>query len=659
MNSLSPAATESTTPISPEGMAQRILDQRELSNEEAPLAATITRTEIAPPKSTKPLQAFGDYDLIQEIARGGMGVVYKARQMSLNRLVAVKMIIGGDLAGPVAAQRFRAEAEAAANLDHVHIVPIYEVGEHEGQQFFSMKLIEGGSLAQRLRSLNAESRRTRESIRDQVALLVKVARAVHHAHQRGILHRDLKPGNILIDATGEPHVTDFGLAKRITGENTMTHSGAIMGTPMYMSPEQARGDKGITTGADVYGLGAILYEMLTGRPPFQAATPMDTVLQVLEKEPARPRSLNASIDRDLETICLKCLEKVPARRFESATAVANDLDRWLTGKPIHARSTPWWEKSVKWAKRRPAAAALAIVCILGASALLVLSVVTNSWLAEKQHETEEALLRERKALQEAEQNQRNLRRVTDFLMERFALRVNKANLSEEDLEEAYKTATFVDQIGTIGRPEVALVLGRYAQEAKKDKKAALQFYERALPKAGDAPSEAQIALTLRWSFLKFDSAIERKDPAQLAEVLHMARLFVIWAEQPKLDLARNNSLLLANCYGGRGLIKSRSMGFGLMRSSWEEHQSAVQDLERAIAIAPVNPDNGWYHRFWLAFSLYSLMLEEQNPIQHKEFQRRAVKWANEASNLRAPELASEQTLKELLRRLRDAEPAKN
>ena len=304
---------------------------------------------------------FGDYEIQAELGRGGMGVVYRANQVSLNRPVALKMIKAGVLADDRELRRFQNEAEAVALLDHVGIVPVYEVGEHDGQRYFSMKLIEGSNLADRLTDYTNKPN-------EAVELLIRTAEAVQHAHMRGILHRDLKPANILIDSSGAPHVTDFGLAKRVDGGDEMTATGAVLGTPAYMSPEQADGRRGtITTATDVYGLGAILYALLVGKPPFGGDSVIDTLDAVRTRPPIALRKLNAEIPRDLELICLKCLEKNPIDRYRTAGALADDLKRWMADEPVSVRPVGFLEKTAKWARRKPTLAAaysLAMLTIL-------------------------------------------------------------------------------------------------------------------------------------------------------------------------------------------------------------------------------------------------------------------------------------------------------
>jgi len=275
---------------------------------------------------------FADYELLEELGRGGMGVVYKARQLSLNRVVALKMMLRGDMASAADLARFRTEAEAAARLDHPTIVPVYEVGEFEGQPYFTMKYVAGTNLARML----AEGPM---AARQSAAILAPVARAIQYAHARGVLHRDLKPSNILIDVEGRPHVSDFGLAKRVEGGMNLTLSGAILGTPAHMAPEQAAGTRGkLGPTSDVYSLGTILYQMLTGRPPFQAASPVDTMLLVLEQDPLPPRLMNPRADRELEMIALKCLQKPQDLRYDSAQLLAEDLEAYLADEPTAARS---------------------------------------------------------------------------------------------------------------------------------------------------------------------------------------------------------------------------------------------------------------------------------------------------------------------------------
>jgi TolB-like protein/Tfp pilus assembly protein PilF/predicted Ser/Thr protein kinase len=303
-------------------------------------------------RAAKMLGELGGYELLEEVGRGGQGVVFRARQKSLNRIVALKVIGLGQWATKAHLRRFRLEAEAAASLDHPCIVPIYEVGERDGQCYFSMKFIEGGQLDEVVKHPPI-------SIRQAAELTAKVARTVAYAHEHGILHRDIKPGNILLGAKGEPHLTDFGLARLVESESTVTRTLEVLGTPSYMAPEQAAGNNTkLTRATDVYGLGAVLYQLLTGHPPFAGGTTYETIKLLLETEPRVPRLWNPKVDRDLSTICLKCLEKDPQRRYSFALALAEDLERWLKHEPIQARRIGVVARAKKWLQRNPTVVAV-------------------------------------------------------------------------------------------------------------------------------------------------------------------------------------------------------------------------------------------------------------------------------------------------------------
>ncbi|MCI0541556.1 MAG: serine/threonine-protein kinase [Verrucomicrobiales bacterium] len=327
--------------------------------------------------------SFPGYEIQSEVARGAMGIVYRARQVKPNRIVALKVVTSGQFASNFEIARFQQEAEAAASLDHPNIVSIYHVGEHEGRPFFTMPLIEGGTVMAPCKCGSVSgSAKSAALLRDAATMMAKVARAVHHAHERGILHRDLKPSNILLDAQGEPHVTDFGLAKRVGSSVELTVTGAALGTPGYMAPEQASGEsKQATTAADIFSLGAIIYELITGRPPFQADTTLAIVRKTIEEEPKRPSAIRQKIDCDLETICLKCLSKDPARRYRSAEAMAEDLEHWIRNEPITARPPSGLYRLHAFARRNKLAFSAAAAFLLAVFGGLVLS--TWSFWREK------------------------------------------------------------------------------------------------------------------------------------------------------------------------------------------------------------------------------------------------------------------------------------
>jgi TolB-like protein/predicted Ser/Thr protein kinase/Tfp pilus assembly protein PilF len=343
-------------PDSPEESCGACLLEMALSSDE-PVAGGVD-----PGRAPSMSMHFGDYELLEEIGRGGQGVVFRARQKSLNRTVALKVIRLGQWASKAHLKRFRLEAEAAAKLEHPGIVPIHEVGERDGSCYFSMKFVEGGQL-------DEVARREPMPIRRAVELIAKIARTVHYAQEHGILHRDIKPGNILLDAKGEPHLTDFGLARLLETESSVTQTLDVLGTPSYMAPEQAVGNNAaVSSATDVYGLGAVLYQLLTGQPPFAGGTTYETIKLLLDTEPRQPRQLNPKIDRDLSTICLKCLEKDPKRRYPSALELAEDLERWLKHEPIQARHTGVFARGGKWVRRNPNSALLAASLVALAAA---------------------------------------------------------------------------------------------------------------------------------------------------------------------------------------------------------------------------------------------------------------------------------------------------
>ncbi|HEY1859059.1 MAG TPA: protein kinase [Gemmataceae bacterium] len=424
------------------------------------LAAPL-RTAVAPAPRWSPVRDLEDYELLGEIARGGMGVVFKARQRSLNRIVALKMLLCGPLAGTAALQRFRMEAEAVANLDHPHIVPIYEVDECQGQPYFSMKFMEGGTLARHSAQYGSDPKAA-------ARLMATVAGAVHYAHQRGILHRDLKPTNILLDADGRPHVTDFGLAKRLgedaaalpgrggladakppaddvstaicltlphllNADDHATQSGMIVGTLSYMAPEQAAGQKGtVTTAADVYGLGAILYELLTGKPPLRGETPLETLRLLRDQEPAAPSTLRANLHRDLETICLKCLNKDPRKRYPSALALVEDLNRYLQGEPIQARPVGSVERLWRWCLRKPVVAGLAAALVLTLTASLITMSVLLALALHNGHIAEANFHRAEQNLEEADLQKQEAQK--NFEEAERQKRAAQKNLEEAELQ---------------------------------------------------------------------------------------------------------------------------------------------------------------------------------------------------------------------------------
>jgi serine/threonine protein kinase len=537
--------------------------------------------------------SFGDYEVLERIARGGMGVVYKARQKKLNRIVALKMIRAGHLATDQEVQRFAQEAAAAGQLDHPGIVPIYDVGEQDGQHYFSRGFVEGGSLAARVKVGPLPPR-------EAAALLRQIAEAVAYAHQRGIIHRDLKPANILLARTGAdcvPKITDFGLAK-IQSDSGLTATGQVLGTPSFMPPEQAAGKSGdIGPAADIYSLGAILYCLLTGRPPFQAAAVMETLRQVLEQEPVSPRALNQAVDRDLETICLKCLQKEPAKRYPSAAALAEDLRRFENGVPIHARPVGKVERLYRWSRRNPRVAALVVslaVALVGG-----ISATTALWLlAENRGQAlEEKTVESDKQRDRAE---RNFDRIFKAIEESLTRTSKSPELKRPYMKPFRKQLLasalkqyqgFVDELGDNPRAERELARAhlRLSQinremhawaQAEAPAQQAVVLAERLLGKYPDSPEHRE--------FLA--SALEQLGVSTSAPALSdqaiergLGILEALLRENPK-EAARYRSLLAFSYYNvAQAHADARRLEEAL---PWLEKARAIREGQTAHGTVP-------------------------------------------------------------------------
>jgi tetratricopeptide (TPR) repeat protein/tRNA A-37 threonylcarbamoyl transferase component Bud32 len=442
------------------------------------VATSQNRTEGLRFSLPAPGERFGDYRLLEEIARGGMGVVYKARHAALHRTVAIKMLLAGRLASQQDAYRFQREAEGAALLDHPNIVPIYEVGEQDGRPYFTMKYVEGGNLTKHVQRLAKDHRAA-------ARLLLGIARAVDHAHQRGLLHRDLKPANILLDGPETPLVTDFGLAKIVQrGEwsrqpadgAAATETGTTLGTPSYMAPEQAFNAKSVTTAADVYSLGAILYELLTGQPPFRGDSPFATLMAAVEREPVPPRAKNPRVPRDLETICLKCLHKVPAQRYPNAAALADDLQRFLNGEVIAARPAGRLERMSKWVRRHPALTGMAAV-------LALVLVVAGTVLHGEMQNTHQQFLRAEDNYREAQKNLEEASRQAEQAKKNFA----EAEMQRQAaLDNEKQARRILDTYYTLVREKLPKYPGTepLRREILQD---GLKYYQKFLADRGDDP----------------------------------------------------------------------------------------------------------------------------------------------------------------------------
>jgi tetratricopeptide (TPR) repeat protein len=551
---------------------------------DAPQGSPTGQSIFDPDGDEPPLPRIPGFKIEGVIGRGGMGVVYRARQESLNRVVALKMLLGGAHAPREAQARFRTEAEAVARLKHSHIVQIHAVGEADGQPYLAMEYVEGGSLDERLRGMP-------QPPVEAARMIASLADAVHAAHQCGVIHRDLKPANVLIDSQGTAKITDFGLAKQMESDAAHTKTGDILGTPSYMAPEQAGGDtRSIGPACDVYALGAILYEMLTGRPPFRGQEPLETVLQVLSNEPVAPRRLQPRLPRDLETICLKCLEKNPARRYATAERLAADLRRYIAGQPIEARPVSIWGRAGKWARRRPAAAALIAVSVLAIASLIGGGAFYNARLRD-------SLSREAAKTELAEHNLQLAQRSIDELLtsvgvERLAPLPQSERLRRDLLETALgfcqgllkenaqdpevrrQTAQAYRQVADIYQMLGDIQKSEASYGKAVELSSALAEEEPADPTHGRELAAAQLNLGNLYQRLGRGTDAQRQYEAALAVLEPLVR-----KHPQQADFTRQ----LARTHGNLGVLDHER---GDSASALKHHRSAVELLSSEMAEAP-------------------------------------------------------------------------
>jgi eukaryotic-like serine/threonine-protein kinase len=534
------------------------------------------------------------YEIVSELGRGGMGVVYKAKQKGLNRLVAIKMVLGGEHVGEIGLARFKTEGEAVASIQHPNIVQIYEVGDQNGLPYFSLEYIDGGSLQQRIDGKP-------QAIRDAARIIHQLALGMQSVHDRGVIHRDLKPANVLMTMQGTPKITDFGLAKRVESDSKQTRTGSLMGTPSYMAPEQARGDTyAISPLSDLYSLGAILYEMLTGRPPFQGATLLDTMEQVRSQEPVPPTRLQPKIPRDLETICLKCLQKLPSQRYPNMAALADDLKSFLDEKPIKARPVGRLEHAWRWVKRNPRVAtlsasivALGLLLLATATTVLIRSIQENQTIAKVREVTLAQIEGGKDAILKGDYRQAKARlaNTNPFLAQTPALADVREDLDvlRSQVDTFAKFRELLDQVRVGGLLEGEARRGK----ARQDCQELVQFYEQIKSKKGEARFGLPVLSTIQQQLFNedvFDAFLiaaqteyefgsAAKDQAKLEE---SGRRAISWLDQAESLLPPTRAL-----YVWRQGIKEK-IG---------DLKEAQEDKVKGEAIVPNSPVDHFWHGY--------------------------------------------------------------